>query len=964
MCTFGYYFDSVRRIGAVVGLCLCVGVFGVIGGGVVYGQAGGAVSLAGTVGAPIPAGAAQSKVVVVSGVTAGAAVSYKKLGSVTCDSAAYTAGSGEVFVPLSGGIGFVMLAEESDNGMYLCFEISKTGETSVYAGSAEINGIDVTVPLVPTLLDLDQTDDSGLLHDDDVTNRTHGLTFTGCAEADASVQLYDSGVALDGAVGTATGDTCTNGADSAGKEFSLFTDLAGRNGAYALTAVASDAATNRSGPSEVLFVTVDTDVPTVSVQSVSGGYVTSEDGEDAVPVPIVVSGTGNPVRMSLTVRDSDTTTADIVKSDVADIAYGLRGELSDASDGLAAMALSDDDEFGAAVAVSGSVIFVGAPGDISGGTDSGAVYVFEDENNDGDFLESGEMRVINANTAGISLSAGDLFGSSLAVSDDGSVLYVGAPGDHTGGADRGAVYALKDSDGDRDYDGSGEVVKISDRTHGISLSDDDSFGSSVAVSGRMLAVGSRENSTGGFARGAVHILHDYNTDGAYDGTGEVIVLDSTQTGLTLSDRDHFGSAVAIDGLRIFVGAPGYDAEGLNTGRVFVFEDRNEDGDYDEDHEITVIGGQVLGTTLPVGGLFGSSFSLENSKIFVGAREQNGGGAVYILDDRDGDGDYTEAGNVTVLGGAHDDLTLGSSDLFGASVVSDGLTLFVGAPGDDAGGGEHGALYVFDGMFSTALSPAEMQSLTAGTVTVTATGQDIAGNISNEDSISFTYTTALFSTAGFGIDLDSADDTGSSSSDKKTRQASNLTFFGTLPLFVGQADAGTYRVQLYRNGKLVHGAVDQTFEGADSSWSVDLSLPTNRTHEIGMKLLDRDGNIRGNAATMVQIYTIAPTNSPGDITLTGPGANGPATTTQTITLSGTTDTTNTTAGDYITLYTADTEIPNHRHLFTADSATGTTPWTIALPASTLGTGTHTIVATYHNVYGTPSQTTTSTTVTVR
>lgn len=85
------------------------------------------------------------------------------------------------------------------------------------------------------------------------------------------------------------------------------------------------------------------------------------------------------------------------------------------------------DNFGSSVAVSGSTVVVGAPGDDTGATDSGAAYIHDAGT--GNLLWS-----LNHPTP----AASDGFGSSVAVS--GSMVLVGAPGDDTGATDAGSVY--------------------------------------------------------------------------------------------------------------------------------------------------------------------------------------------------------------------------------------------------------------------------------------------------------------------------------------------------------------------------------------------------------------------------------------------------------------------------------------------------------------------------------------------
>ena len=75
-----------------------------------------------------------------------------------------------------------------------------------------------------------------------------------------------------------------------------------------------------------------------------------------------------------------------------------------------------------------------------------------------------------------------------------------------GGANNGgAVFLIKDGDGDGDFADatSNDVIEINNSTAGITLASLDEFGIAVALEGGILAVGARNDSTGGSERGAV-----------------------------------------------------------------------------------------------------------------------------------------------------------------------------------------------------------------------------------------------------------------------------------------------------------------------------------------------------------------------------------------------------------------------------------------------------------------------------
>ena len=94
--------------------------------------------------------------------------------------------------------------------------------------------------------------------------------------------------------------------------------------------------------------------------------------------------------------------------------------------------------------------------------------------------------------------------------------------------------------------------------------------------------------------------------------------------------------------------------------------------------------------------------LNGTRIFVGADGDNAGGgsagALYILEDKNNNNDYADAGEIIKVSDVHNtgsNLSLSGGDFFGQSVATDGTRIFVGALGDDDGGSNAGALYILE-----------------------------------------------------------------------------------------------------------------------------------------------------------------------------------------------------------------------------------------------------------------------------
>lgn len=146
--------------------------------------------------------------------------------------------------------------------------------------------------------------------------------------------------------------------------------------------------------------------------------------------------------------------------------------------------------------------------------------------------------------------------------------------------------------------------------------------------------------------------------------------------------ERFGSAVAVDGDLTVVGAPGHSSGGINAGAVYVFRYAAGQGWVEEI--------QLIGDDTKAGDLFGTAVAIDGRRVLVGAPgadpTQSGAGAAYVFV-QDLQGRWTQEATLIADDGA-------LRDGFGEAVALDGLFAIVGAPGEDTGGAEAGAAYVF------------------------------------------------------------------------------------------------------------------------------------------------------------------------------------------------------------------------------------------------------------------------------
>ena len=330
-------------------------------------------------------------------------------------------------------------------------------------------------------------------------------------------------------------------------------------------------------------------------------------------------------------------------------------------------------QFGGPLAIAGDQLLIGEGGNQ---TLSGLVYVFAEV--DGSWSEVSQLRVTDE------LREPDGFGRALAV--DGRQLLVGAPIEGaayffrqgaggewiqeqallgTEGSRFGSAVALV---GNRAFvsapqDGPGAVHVFERSADGMwspegQLDSPDptgeGFGGLMAEDGTHLIV------TGaGAGRGAAAPVHAFQLDGlVHLGTLEVPGL---------PERTQYGSAIAVQNGRAYVGAPGAQNR---VGSVFTFE-------------LTGERPRLEGTLGPiyvaVGASFGSSITAAGSELLVGAPGTNGTGALYTIG-------ADESVRIVTSPSLPSGASLGSS-----AAVADGLAL-VGAVGVDE---RQGAVLVFD-----------------------------------------------------------------------------------------------------------------------------------------------------------------------------------------------------------------------------------------------------------------------------
>ncbi|MFT5154319.1 MAG: hypothetical protein ACI841_004326, partial [Planctomycetota bacterium] len=208
---------------------------------------------------------------------------------------------------------------------------------------------------------------------------------------------------------------------------------------------------------------------------------------------------------------------------------------------LLASDATSGDQFGWALDLDGDTAVIGAWGQDAGGTDSGAVYVFE--RSGGSFAEVQKLTPSDAPSG--------QFGWTVRV--DGDWVVVGAALDDEAGFQGGAAYV---------FGHSGASWVEHQKLIPVDAAIGDKFGTTIELDGARFLGGAATADHGGNGAGTVYV---YQLEGA---------LWRRRARLTASDAeagDRFSRYMDLDGNRALIGAIHEDDNGADAGAAYIFE---------------------------------------------------------------------------------------------------------------------------------------------------------------------------------------------------------------------------------------------------------------------------------------------------------------------------------------------------------------------------------------------------------
>lgn len=313
---------------------------------------------------------------------------------------------------------------------------------------------------------------------------------------------------------------------------------------------------------------------------------------------------------------------------------------------------------------------------------------------------------------------GDGFGSSVAI--DGNRVLVGAPFDDTYGNSVGQVHLFDAI--------SGSLLRTFDDPMVTSA---DSFGSSVAIDGDRVLIGSSGDDTTGLDVGQAHLFNA--------GTGDLLHTfnDPTPTG-----SDSFGSSVAVDGNYVLIGAGGDDTQGQNVSQAHLFDATT---------------GGLLHTfddpTVTDNDFFGTSVAVHGNYVLIGAPGDN------TFGDSVGQAHLFDASTGALLR-TFDDPAITAKDSFGFSAALHGNYVLIGAPGNVTSGAEVSQAYLFNattgGLLQTFDDPSSLSGDGFGISVAIDNDWVLIGAFRNDSAGTNVGRAHLFDTSS-GLLLDTFDD---------------------------------------------------------------------------------------------------------------------------------------------------------------------------------------------------------------
>lgn len=318
-----------------------------------------------------------------------------------------------------------------------------------------------------------------------------------------------------------------------------------------------------------------------------------------------------------------------------------------------------DDQSGKAISLSddGSIIAIGAYYNSDSGTNAGHVRVYH--------YVSGVWTQMGKDIDGEAEK--DYSGISVSLSSNGNIVAIGAYfNDANGAVNAGQVRVYEFS--------SGTWSQLGEDIDGESADDNSGRSVSISADGSVVAIGATGNKDNGKLAGQVRVF-EYNSGSWTQRGGDI-------NGDTIGDYSGFSISLSADGNIVAIGSSRNDDNGIDAGKVKVFE--YSSGSWNQ------VGDDILGEAANNYSGISVSISDDGSIVAIGASANSGTdfGAGHVRVYKYSSGAWTQLGD-DIDGDAGDDRS-GSS----VALSADGDVVAIGAPGNDGSASDAGQVKVF------------------------------------------------------------------------------------------------------------------------------------------------------------------------------------------------------------------------------------------------------------------------------
>ncbi|MBU2926745.1 T9SS type A sorting domain-containing protein [Winogradskyella psychrotolerans] len=295
-------------------------------------------------------------------------------------------------------------------------------------------------------------------------------------------------------------------------------------------------------------------------------------------------------------------------------------------------------------------------------SNDGSIIAIGAPYNDGNGYRTGHVRVYeNQNGSWVQIGQdidgeanADFSGYSVSLSSDGSIVAIGSSSNDGNGNSSGHVRVYGNQ--------NGSWVQVGQDIDGEAAYDESGKSISLSSDGSIIAIGASENSGNGNSSGHVRVYENQN--GSWVQVGQDI------NGEAAYDESGISVSLSSDGSIVAIGAPYNDGNANNSGHVRVFE--NVSGTWIQ------VGQDIDGETFDDESGWSISLSSDGSIIAIGAPENNGNynnsGHVRVYENQNG--------SWIQVGQDIDGEAAGDASGYSVSLSDDGNIIAIGAVGND------------------------------------------------------------------------------------------------------------------------------------------------------------------------------------------------------------------------------------------------------------------------------------------